>query len=194
MASDKDKDKEPTTEEPVEGGDPSLAAADPSMTSDPSTSMVVEGDAGLAKEDEEHAAAVLGAQRYVHAAFLAIGILIAFLGGKLITLAWNNLGDWSEAVRVVPQLIAYSEEQRESLSLTAGAVLGVLVTYRLYRKERVRRFADEVASELIKVTWPNREAVVNGTIVVMVASAMATVYVALLDRFWSFLTTLVYGT
>jgi preprotein translocase subunit SecE len=58
----------------------------------------------------------------------------------------------------------------------------------------VRRFADEVASELIKVTWPNREAVVNGTIVVMVASAMATVYVALLDRFWSFLTTLVYGT
>ena len=191
MASDKDKDTEPTTtEEPVDGGDPSLAAADPSMTSDPSTSMVVEGDAGVV---DEAAATAMGTRRYVHAAFIAIGILISFLGGKLITLAWNNLADWSEAVRVVPQLVAYTEEARESFSLTAGAVIGALVTYRLYRKERVRGFADEVAAELTKVTWPNREAVVNGTVVVMIASAIATVYVAVLDRFWSFLTTLVYG-
>jgi preprotein translocase subunit SecE len=50
-----------------------------------------------------------------------------------------------------------------------------------------------VASELAKVTWPNREMVTNGTIVVIIASAVFTVYVALLDQFWSFLTTLVYG-
>jgi hypothetical protein len=33
----------------------------------------------------------------------------------------------------------------------------------------------------------------NGTLVVVVASMVATVYVAILDRFWGFLTTLVYG-
>jgi hypothetical protein len=33
----------------------------------------------------------------------------------------------------------------------------------------------------------------NGTIVVVLASTIGTVYVAILDRFWSFLTTLVYG-
>jgi preprotein translocase subunit SecE len=43
------------------------------------------------------------------------------------------------------------------------------------------------------VTWPTREAVVNGTFVVVVASALATVYVTILDKLWSFLTTLVYG-
>jgi len=190
MASDKDdKEKEPTTEDTVEGSDPSLA--DPSMTSNPSTSMVVEGDAGVG---DESAASAMGAQRYVHAAFLAIGILIAFLGGKLVALLWNNLADWPQAVRVVPQLVAYPEESRESIALTVGALLGVGIAFWLYRKEGIRRFADEVAAELIKVTWPNREAVVNGTLVVMVASTIATVYVAILDRFWSFLTTLVYGT
>ena len=33
----------------------------------------------------------------------------------------------------------------------------------------------------------------NGTVVVLVATAIATAYVALLDRFWGFLTHLVYG-
>jgi len=58
---------------------------------------------------------------------------------------------------------------------------------------RVRDWADEVAIELSRVTWPTREQVTNGTIVVIVASAVAAVYVALLDRFWGFVTTLVYG-
>jgi preprotein translocase subunit SecE len=50
-----------------------------------------------------------------------------------------------------------------------------------------------VAAELSKVTWPTREAVLNGTLVVVVARMIATVYVTILDRIWSFLTTLVYG-
>jgi len=62
-----------------------------------------------------------------------------------------------------------------------------------YRKEHVRTWANEVAAELSKVTWPTREAVLNGTVVVVVASTLATVYVTILDRIWSFLTTLVYG-
>jgi preprotein translocase SecE subunit len=42
------------------------------------------------------------------------------------------------------------------------------------------------------VTWPNKEAVTNGTIVVVVASAVAAVYIALLDRLWTFVTALIY--
>ena len=77
--------------------------------------------------------------------------------------------------------------------LGAGALIGVLAVVQSYRKEHIRRWADEVALELTKVTWPNREAVSNGTVVVLVATAIATAYVALLDRFWGFLTHLVYG-
>jgi preprotein translocase subunit SecE len=180
MASDKEKETEPETTVVPEGVDPSVAPL-----------AVAEGEAGAPPDETE--ATAMGTRRYVHAAFLAIGILIAFLSGKLLTLAWNNLADWAPAVRAVPQLVAYAEEQRESISLTAGAVIGALAAFRMYRKDGIRRFADEVAAELTKVTWPNREAVLNGTVVVVVASAIATVYVAILDRFWSFLTTLVYG-
>jgi preprotein translocase subunit SecE len=180
MASDKEQKTEPETPAIPEGIDPSVAPL-----------AVAEGEAGAGPDENE--ATALGLRRYVHAAFLAIGVLIAFLGGKLVTLAWNNLADWPAAVRTVPQLVAYDEESRESISMTAGLVIGVVTALRMYRKESIRRFADEVASELSKVTWPNREAVLNGTLVVVIASAIATVYVAILDRFWGFLTTLVYG-
>jgi len=184
MASDKEKDTdtEPTEAQPTEGVDPSASP------------LVVTGDEGAAEAEAEQAAmTTLGTRRYVHAAFLAMGVLFAYIGGKFVELAWNNLADWPEAVSRVPALVAYPEETRESLSLVAGAVLGAGIALRLYMKAGVRNFADEVAAELTKVTWPNREAVTNGTVVVIVASAIATVYVAILDRFWSFLTTLVYG-
>jgi len=148
---------------------------------------------GAAEEDEDHAAAGLGAARYVHAAFFVGAILAAYLASKLIVLSWGAIAEIPAAVRVVPQLVAYAEEQREGIALGAGAVIGTLVVIQSYRKESVRAWADDVASELARVTWPTRETVVNGTLVVVLASAIATVYVTILDRFWSFLTTLVYG-
>ena len=83
--------------------------------------------------------------------------------------------------------------QEEITLAEIGAVIGVLVVLYYYRKESVRSWAGEVASELGRVTWPNKETVTNGTMVVLVASLVATVYVALLDRFWGYLTNLVYG-
>ena len=143
--------------------------------------------------DERGAAGNLGASKYVHAAFFAVGILAAFLCSKILSGAWTHLGEWPAAVRAVPQLLAFSEEQRDTYCLVGGAVLGALAVLQAYRKEGVRIWADEVATELSKVSWPNREAVTNGTLVVIVASMIAAVYVAVLDRFWGFLTTWVYG-
>lgn len=142
---------------------------------------------------EEGETAQLGSQRYVHAAFFVAGILIAYLSSKMLASGWSRLADWPAAVRAVPQLVSLPEEEREGLTLGAGALIGGIAVVQVYRKEAIRRWADEVAAELAKVSWPNREMVVNGTLVVMLASAIATVYVAILDRFWSFLTTLVYG-
>jgi preprotein translocase subunit SecE len=141
----------------------------------------------------EESASSFGSERYVHAAFFAAGILAAFLASKTLVLGWNSLAGWPAAVRAVPQLVSFSEEQRDTYALVAGAVIGTLTVVQSYRKENVRIWANEVAAELSKVTWPSREAVLNGTLVVVVASALATVYVTILDRIWSFLTTLVYG-
>src|SRR4051812_45515244 len=143
--------------------------------------------------EERGVAGSLGSAKYVHAAFFAVGILVAFLCSKFLAGGWTHLAEWPAAVRAVPQLVAFSEEQRDTYCLIGGAVIGALGVLQAYRKESVRTWADEVATELAKVSWPNREAVFNGTLVVIVASMIAAVYVAVLDRFWSFLTTWVYG-
>jgi len=157
--------------------------------------VVAPGEAKGDQSDPEErgAASSLGALKYVHAAFLAVGILAAFLSSKVLNGAWTHLAEWPAAIRAVPQLVAFSEEQRETYTLIGGAVLGAVGVLQAYRKESIRGWADEVATELSKVSWPNREAVMNGTLVVIVASMIAAVYVAVLDRFWSFLTTWVYG-
>lgn len=144
-------------------------------------------------EPEGTTPAQLGALKYVHAAFFLAGILVAYIGGKMLGVIWNRLAEWPAAVRAVPQLVNYPEDQRDTFTMVGGALLGALTVIQSYRKENIRRWADEVATELSKVTWPNRETVVNGTVVVVVASAVATAYVTILDRFWGFLTQLVYG-
>jgi preprotein translocase subunit SecE len=167
--------------------------ADAEGTSSEPESGEADASEGAQAEPEGVAPAQLGALKYVHAAFFLAGILSAYIGGKLLGMIWNRLAEWPAAVRALPQLVNYAEEQRETITMVGGALLGALTVVQAYRKENIRRWADEVATELSKVTWPNREAVVNGTVVVVVASAVATVYVAILDRFWGFLTQLVYG-
>jgi preprotein translocase subunit SecE len=153
-------------------------------------------DTSIESAEVDHDAPVasgLGAVRYVHAAFFLIAILGAYVVSKVLVLAWGAIAEWPAAVRAVPQLVAYAEDQRDGITLVAGAAAGTIGVIQAYRKETVRGWADNVAGELSRVTWPSRETVLNGTVVVVIASMIATVYVTILDRFWSFLTTLVYG-
>ncbi len=169
--------------------------SDEARPADESDAMeLTEGaEASETSDAEEAGPATLGATRYVHAAFLAGGILFAYLSGKLLGSIWGSLANWPAAVRQVPMLLQYSEQERGTITTFAGGVIGVIAVIQLYRKEHIRRWADDVATELSKVTWPNKEMVTNGTIVVLIASAVFTVYVALLDRLWGFVTNLVYN-
>ncbi len=141
----------------------------------------------------QQAASQLGVMRYVHAAFLAAAVLASYLLGHVALAAWNLLADTPDVARQLPVLLEYSEEQRASATLIIGAVVGVLLVLSYYRRPSVKNWATEVAGELARVTWPDRETVTNGTIVVLVAGAVAAVYVAVLDRLWGYLTNLVYG-
>jgi preprotein translocase subunit SecE len=197
MASTDDNDEKKTDAEEGEGEDSSSEAI---VKASDDVAQLAEGTEGAPAElaapgegDDAVEAAAFGSEKYVHAAFFAAGILAAYLASKLLVAGWNNLAAWPAAVRSVPQLVSYTEEQRDSFTLVAGAAVGTITIVQSYRKESVRTWANEVAAELSKVTWPTREAVLNGTVVVVVASALATVYVAVLDKIWGFLTTLVYG-
>ncbi len=194
---DKEKDEELEAEhDETSGEDESVADSEHEAEAD-----AEQDDAGrevvvhAADEPEPEGAqpANLGATKYVHAAFFGAGILAAYLSGKVLYLAWNSLAEWPVATRALPFLLRYAEDERETYTMIVGAIIGVIAVIQTYRKEHIRRWADEVATELSKVTWPTKDTVTNGTVVVVVASAIATVYVALLDRLWAFLTNLVYG-
>lgn len=166
----------------------------------PAGELALEDDAvGQAEEQVggemslEQAASQIGVMRYVHAAFLAAAVLVSYLFGHVGLSLWNFLADLPEATRQVPQLLEYTEEQRATLTLIIGAVVGVLLVLSYYRRPSVKNWATEVAGELARVTWPDRETVTSGTIVVLVAGAVAAVYVTVLDRLWGYLTNLIYG-
>ena len=48
--------------------------------------------------------------------------------------------------------------------------------------KRIRRYFDEVWSELKKVTWPTREQVRNLTVLVFAISLVIGLYITVLDR------------
>ncbi|MEZ4220858.1 MAG: preprotein translocase subunit SecE [Polyangiaceae bacterium] len=146
-----------------------------------------------ATEDSEVPTHLGAAQKYVHAAFFGAGILVAYLSAKILAAAWNELAEWPAAIRAVPALLRFAEDDRANYTLVAGALIGVISVIQTYRKAKIRQWADDVASELANVTWPTKDTVTNGTVVVVIATVIATTYIGLLDRVWGFLTNLVYG-
>ncbi len=144
-------------------------------------------------EESEVPAHLGAAQKYVHAAFFAAGILVAYLSGKILQAAWNEIAEWPAAVRAVPFLLRFAEDDRANYTLLAGALIGVIAVIQTYRKEKIRQWANDVAAELAKVSWPNKDTVQSGTVVVVIATLISTTYIGLLDRLWGFLTNLVYG-
>jgi preprotein translocase subunit SecE len=49
---------------------------------------------------------------------------------------------------------------------------------------RIRRYFDEVWSELRKVSWPTREHVRNLTVLVFAISLVVGIYISILDAFF----------
>jgi preprotein translocase subunit SecE len=163
----------------------------------PATSVLTLSDGTAQTPGEEVEGTVpaqLGSARYVHAAFFAAAALAGYLATRLFTSLWNWLVEWPFAVQHVPQLLRLSEDERGSVGSGVGVVLGIWLLIYFYRRPLIRTWAEGVAAELTKVSWPDREAVTRGTIIVIVASLIATVYVTILDRLWGFATQLVYGS
>jgi len=145
---------------------------------------VAEGEAAGAPVEGGFAPTQLGSQRFVYAAYFAGGIAIAFLLSKAMSFAWLRLSTYK------PQLIG---EPHDEVVMPIAGLIGLFVAIYYYRDPKTRTLAEEVASELGKVSWPSREEVVNGTFVVIVTTLIATTFFALMDRFWGFVTNLVYG-
>ena len=136
-------------------------------------------------EDEEAIAPTqMGAKRFVYGAYFAGAIGIAFLLSKIVDAAWIKAAQYKPGL---------GEPTDEAVFPISG-VIGALIAFYYWKRTRARQLAEEVASELSKVSWPNKQEVTNSTTVVIVTTLFATVFFALMDRFWGFVTNLVYGT
>ncbi|MCL2450685.1 MAG: preprotein translocase subunit SecE [Polyangiaceae bacterium] len=125
----------------------------------------------------------LGSRRFVYAAYFAGALAIAFLVSKVIELAWLRLQSWKPTVG----------DPRDEVVLPISGLIGCAVAIYYWRRTRARQLAEEVAAEMGKVTWPSRTEVTNGTVVVIITTLVSTVFFALMDKFWGFVTNLVYG-
>jgi preprotein translocase subunit SecE len=74
-------------------------------------------------------------------------------------------------------------------SALAAVIIGVV----MYKSDKYYYLANEVASELRKVTWPNAKEIRSSTFVVIVMAVLSAVILGLFDFVWSNLTELVYG-
>lgn len=76
-----------------------------------------------------------------------------------------------------------------AISAATVTVVGIAA----YRNDRLYHLANEVASELKKVTWPGAKEVRSATTVVIIMSLLSAVVLFAFDFMWSGLTDLVYG-
>lgn len=134
----------------------------------------------------------LGATRYVMAGFFTAGIATAYVIGRIVATIWHKLAETQSIVDRAGWLTYVGDEGRETWGTLAGGLIAVGILAYVYRRQDIRTWVNEAAAELAKVSWPNKKEVTNGTVVVVVASIVATIYFALLDRFWGFVTDLVY--
>lgn len=182
MATEEDlkKAEEASDEEASEAAAPLATRDSAEVRSDADSPET--GESQSTEQDPAGSALMLGYRRYVYAAYMAGALLTAFLAAKIGHAAWYRLGQWKPVL---------GEPQDEILFPVAGLV-GVLVSLYYWRKPEARQYADEVAIELSKVSWPSREEVTSSTTVVVLTTIFATVFFALMDRFWGFLTDKIY--
>jgi preprotein translocase SecE subunit len=125
----------------------------------------------------------LGTQRFVYAAYFAGAIGIAFIMSKALDFGWYKAQSYRPSLG----------EPREEIVMPLAALIGAGAAVYYWVRTRARELAEQVAAEMSKVTWPNRTEVTNGTVVVIVTTLVSTVFFALMDRFWGFVSNLVYG-
>jgi preprotein translocase subunit SecE len=113
----------------------------------------------------------------VHLIYLCGAVLLFFLLQWSIDWVWGYFG-------------STPSESKISLIAALGAVV---VGVSLYRNDRVYDLANEVSSELKKVTWPTAKEVRAATMVVIIMAIVSAVILGLFDLVWSNLTELVYG-
>jgi len=114
--------------------------------------------------------------KWVHIMFATAGIILAWLLAKCGDWAWSYFGKPNELY----------------IGLGAVVVAGV-ATVIAWKNEEVFTLANEVTSELRKVTWPTRAETFSSTIVVIATTIISSLLLGFFDAVWAWATRMIYG-
>ena len=126
------------------------------------------GDGGAGKK-------TLGLERWVQLGYVVTAMLLVWLYQNVISAVWYIYAD-----------------PNDSLVTLGAVVLGFATTVVLYKHAALNQLSHEVADELSKVTWPTRRETNSHTVVVIITSLIASVFLAFFDTLWGKLTDLIY--
>ncbi len=115
----------------------------------------------------------------VHLIYLCGAVILFYVLQWTIDWVWGYF--WPQSLP--------SEFTLTMISAVTAVVAGIV----MYRSDKYYNLANEVASELKKVTWPNAQEVRSATIVVIVMAIISAAVLGMFDMVWSNLTELVYG-
>jgi preprotein translocase subunit SecE len=113
----------------------------------------------------------------VHLIYLCGAVLLFYLLQWSIDWVWGYFG-------TAPS---------ESKISVGAAIIATVAGIVLYRNDRIYHLANEVSSELKKVTWPTAKEVRTATTVVIVMAMISAAILGVFDLVWTNVTELVYG-
>jgi preprotein translocase SecE subunit len=124
------------------------------------------------QQDRAGATLQLGMAKYLYFGYFLAGCVVAFIVSHGIDLAWG--------------------EGHDQVATGAGVAVGIVAVVFGYRNLRLRQLGMEIIEELSAVTWPTRQETYTATVVVIATSVIAASIIFGLDRFWNWITDLIY--
>ncbi len=116
--------------------------------------------------------------RYLNVAYITFGLVMCWLGVKFSDMIFGMFGPRADR-------ILFGDV---STSIAIGVIAGLAITAYCWRKPKIYKWSTEVAVELSKVTWPDREDTQRSTYVVIVFSIAVSIVLAAFDFIWKFTT------
>ena len=125
---------------------------------------------------DEPITGVLGIERWVQFAYIALALTLFWFIDHVINAVWDVFAD-----------------PNETIASAAAAISAIVLAAGAYRHPKWGKFSREVAGELSKVTWPSREETWKQTIIVLIVSVIAAIILGIFDSMWMNLTDFIYS-
>lgn len=114
---------------------------------------------------------LLGTGRYLYTGYFVAGCVVAYLVKHGVDTLW---------------------EGHENAAMAISAVAGLLFAILAWRHQGLKTWSMETIDELAAVTWPTKQETTTATTVVLATAILAALLIFGLDRFWNWLTDLIY--